>query len=94
MYEETDKMEMPTPCQHCGEWFDLNDGCHSVKWYPNTIICEKCGDKEEKIIELEDELEDIKINYENAKWDVDHYGKRIKEIEEELKKLDSPDNQK
>ncbi len=89
MYEETDEMEMPTPCQHCGEWFDLNDGCPSEKWYPNTVICEKCGEQEEKIIELEAELEDTKIDYENAKWDVDHYGKRIKEIEEELKKLAS-----
>ena len=39
-YETPDhNMEMPTPCQKCGGWFDLLDGGGSEKWFPNTVIC-------------------------------------------------------
>lgn len=88
-FDVTDTMEMPTPCQKCGSWFDLNDGCPSEKWFPDTVICEKCGTLEEKEVELEDELETVKVDLANAKWDVDYYSKRIEEIETELKKLAS-----
>ena len=40
-YEDDDEMDMPTPCQKCGNLFDLNDGVGSEKWFPNTVICEK-----------------------------------------------------
>lgn len=56
----TDNMEMPTPCQQCGKWFDLNDGNTSQKWFPNTVICESCADEEEKEIERDEEIEDLK----------------------------------
>jgi hypothetical protein len=83
----TDKMEMPTPCQHCGDWFDLHDGCASEKWYPNTVICEKCAQLEEKIIEVEEEIADIQIELENAKWDVEHYTKQLGELTKTLEML-------
>lgn len=83
------EMEMPTPCQKCGNIFDLNDGVGSGKWFPNTIICETCGIKEDKIVELESELEAVKLDLENAKWDVTHYGKRVDEINQALQKLES-----
>ncbi len=39
------EMEMPCPCEDCGDWFDLNDG------YPkrgtNRIICQDCHQREE-----------------------------------------------
>lgn len=40
--------EMPTPCQKCGEIFDLNDGVGSELWFPNTVICENCGINEKQ----------------------------------------------
>ncbi len=34
-------MEMPTPCDNCGEVFDLNDGhpCHNC----NIVFCSECA---------------------------------------------------
>lgn len=52
-------MDMPTPCQHCGGIFDLNDGSRSDKWYPNTVICEDCGRLEEKEIEQDEEMQEL-----------------------------------
>jgi len=59
---EYNKFEMPTPCQHCGDIFDLNNGRCSDKWYKNTTICESCWKKEQEEIE-EDERWEI-ANYE------------------------------
>ena len=63
--------EMPTPCQHCGEIFDLNDGFGSEKWYPNTVICEGCYRKEEAEIEEDDRWEDINNEISNALYGLD-----------------------
>jgi lysyl-tRNA synthetase class I len=63
-------MEIPTPCQHCGGIFDLNDGTASEKWYPNTIICEACGRLEEAEIEKDDEISEIVEQLDNAYYDV------------------------
>ena len=41
------------------------------------------------IVELESELEAVKLDLENAKWDVTHYGKRVDEINQALQKLES-----
>lgn len=61
-----EEMEMPTPCQHCGEWFDLQDGKPSEDWYPNTVICEDCSEKEEAEIEENERWEEINNELENA----------------------------
>lgn len=55
-----EKMEMPTCCQKCEGWFDLNDGVGSEKWFPRTVICYICGENEQTIIELEQDIEDLK----------------------------------
>jgi hypothetical protein len=38
---DTDDMEMPTACDLCGEWFDLNDGhpCHKC----HIVYCPQCA---------------------------------------------------
>ena len=77
---EDEGMEMPTPCQRCGKIFDLLDGKGSDKWYPNTVICESCGDEEEKEIERDEEIQEMKDQILNAEYD-------IKEAKERLKKL-------
>lgn len=74
--DDTDFMEMPTPCS-CGEWFDLNDGyCSSNGKF---TICESCHEKEVEIEDLKDEIED----YEN--WISD--GQNIRENKKVLKQL-------
>lgn len=67
MKAEEIKMDMPTPCQRCGNIFELNDGSASEKWYPNTIICDSCASEEEDEIQLDDEIEELKTNIEDAK---------------------------
>lgn len=69
-YEE--EMDMPTPCQHCGELFDLNDGGTSGKWYPNTIICPQCSDEEDKEIEEDERWETINDEISNALYDLEN----------------------
>ncbi|MBP1222626.1 hypothetical protein [Flavobacterium sp. 1355] len=65
--EDFEEMEMPTPCQKCGGWFDLNDGTASEKWFPRTVICSDCGEKEQNIIEIEQDIEDFIEEIDQAK---------------------------
>jgi hypothetical protein len=74
------QMEMPTPCQGCGKWFDLTDGGGSEKWYPNTVICPVCCEKEKAEIEVDEEVEDLKIQIEDAEYTLKHARKRLKEL--------------
>ena len=78
------EMEMPTPCAHCGEIFDLNDGCASDKWYRDTIICEKCSDEEQKEIEEDEYKEELNIEVSNALYSLDE--------EENIKNLLNKEN--
>lgn len=64
--EDDMSMEMPTPCQHCGKIFDLNDGYESNKWYENTVICESCFLDEEAEIEEDERWEQINDDICNA----------------------------
>lgn len=76
----TDNMEMPTPCQKCGNLFDLNDGTGSTKWFPNTIICESCGNEEEKEIERDEEIEELQNSLSDAEWTIKDCNKRLIEL--------------
>lgn len=71
MNYENEEMEMPTPCTHCGEIFDLNDGYGSEKWHPNTVICESCYEKEDEEIEEDERWETINIDLTNALYGLD-----------------------
>lgn len=73
-------MEQPCPCTHCGEWFDLEDGYGSDKWYPNTVICEDCHQKEELEIETDEEERNCDNNLSDAVY-------TINESLEELRKM-------
>ena len=78
--ELDEEMEMPCPCQKCGDWFDLNDGHGSKKWFPHTVICKKCYREEEKEIERDEEIEDLKNQISDAEY-------TLKECRERLQKL-------
>lgn len=70
---DPDTMEMPCPCEHCGNWFDLHDGYASEKWYQerNLVICEKCHEEEESEIEDDDYWYDVNIELSNALYGLD-----------------------
>ena len=72
MIDYDEEMDMPTPCQHCGELFDLNDGGASGKWYPNTIICKQCSDEEDKEIEEDERWETINDEISNALYGLEN----------------------
>lgn len=68
---DTEEMEMPTPCEHCGSIFDLNDGYGSEKWHPNIVICEKCHEDEEAEIEEDERWDSINTEISNAFYGLD-----------------------
>jgi lysyl-tRNA synthetase class I len=87
-YETPDhNMEMPCPCQKCGGWFDLHDGCGSDKWYPNTVICEDCSKIEQEEIEIEEEISELKSEIEDAEYTIKNGKERMEELEKKLKLL-------
>ena len=70
---------MPTPCEHCGEWFELNDGCGSEKWHKGIVICETCAQSEQEEIENDEEIEEQVERAENAMFDFNESVKYLKE---------------
>ena len=93
-YETPDhNMEMPTPCQKCGGWFDLNDGCGSEKWFPGTMICEECYNEEAKEIEQDERIEELKAEISDLEWSIEDDQKRLEELKDELKKLQPEEDQ-
>lgn len=79
-FEDFDEDSMPCPCQKCGEWFDQPDGYGSEKWFPNTIICQECYSDEEKEIELDDEIDELKMAIDDARYTLKHSQERLDEI--------------
>lgn len=77
---DTEEMDMPTPCQKCGEWFDLNDGRGSKKWFPKTVICESCFEEEEEEIENDEEIEELEEAISDAETTISNSKERLKEI--------------
>lgn len=69
--------DMPTPCQSCGEWFELNNMVGSEKWYPNTVICETCSTMEEQEIQLDEEIENEENNLKDAQWQITESTKEL-----------------
>ena len=72
MIDYDEEMDMPTPCQHCGELFDLNDGGASEKWYPGTTICQQCSTKEDIEVEEDERWETINNEISNALYDLEN----------------------
>lgn len=77
-------MEMPTPCENCGQIFDLDEGTD----FAGTIYCAECGDdfvaKEEK----EDELNDAKESLKNAKTEVIYWECMVEKLQKEYDDFD------
>ena len=79
-YFEDFDMEMPTPCQHCNKVFDLTDGYASYKWFPNTVICESCSKEEEKEIENDEEIQELKEKIDDAQDTIKEARRRLAEL--------------
>ena len=58
MIDYDEEMDMPTPCQHCGELFDFID----------TVLCPQCSDKEEE----DERWETINNEISNALYDLEN----------------------
>jgi hypothetical protein len=91
-YETPDhNMEMPCQCQKCKGWFDLLDGVGSELWFPNTVICEECGNIEQKEMEIEEEMSELKSEIEDAEYTVTTGNARMAELEKQLKEIQDHD---
>lgn len=85
-------MEMPVPCQKCGEWFELHKGRGSRRWYPNTVICSDCGEEEQEEIERENEIRDLEdmisdahVDIETCENEISHQQDLISELKNSIK---------
>lgn len=85
--ENTEGMEMPCPCQKCGDWFDLHDGRGSQKWFPNTVICESCASKEDDEVERDDRIQDIDTEIADLEYDLENIPGQIAELQKERDEL-------
>lgn len=85
------EMEMPTPCQKCEGIFDLNDGIRSEKWFPKTIICASCGDKERHEIERDEEIEQLNLDIEDAEYTLRTSRERLAELQKEAQVESEPE---
>lgn len=84
-----ESMEMPTQCQSCGRWQELNDMVGSDKWYLGIVICEQCGNLEEQEIELDQEIENEENNLADAKWQIEESTKELEKLR--VKKIELED---
>jgi|SRR5882762_2759228 len=82
--ENFEEMEMPVPCQKCGEWFDLNDGYGSKKWFPNIVICASCFDDEQKELDLEDEIYNLKNEISELEDAIDEQNSIISDCKQQI----------
>lgn len=71
---------MPTPCEHCHEWLDLNDGYASQKWYPNIIICHRCHELETAEIDLDEEIEELENTIADAEYTLAEASTRLAQL--------------
>lgn len=76
-------MEMPTPCEKCGELFELLDGIASEKWHPNVILCAPCGRAERAEIERDEEIESLKSEIEDAEYTLKSAKERLTALQTE-----------
>jgi hypothetical protein len=81
-----DEDAMPTPCTVCNGWFDLTDGAMNPR-NEKQIICEGCAHDIQKIVDIEDEIEDQNELITDAQYTLKEAKKRLEELNIELTKL-------
>ncbi len=83
------EMDMPTPCESCGRWGELNDMVGSSKWYPGIVICDTCGLLEDKEIQLDNEIDNEENNLRDAEWQIEESTKELEKLR--VKKIELED---
>lgn len=82
-------MEMPVPCDNCGEWVELNDCKESD--LTKKLMCRSCCQVEDEVHQLKEEITDLHLDLDNeAEYTVGNrrmYKKEIKEKKERIKEL-------
>ena len=73
-------MKMPTPCENCGEVFDLHDGKGSPRRNRRIIICAECADEEEAEIEREEEIASLREQISEAEYTIKAARERLREL--------------
>lgn len=77
-------MECPTPCEKCGDVFELEDGFRSEKWFENIIICPECHKQEDEEIQIDAEVEQLREDLSEAQHTVKYATERLLELGEKV----------
>jgi len=80
---ESEVMEMPTPCENCGDIFDLNDGRRSPR-KQKIVICEPCAEKEQEEIDREEEITSLREQISDAEHTLTYAKERLRELGADL----------
>lgn len=76
--KECYELEMPTPCEECGEVFDLHDGHRHPS--RNIVICAECANRLQQEADREEEIENLKEEIQEAQWTIENARKRLAEL--------------
>jgi hypothetical protein len=79
-------MEMPTPCNECGEWFDLNDGGPSADG--KTQICSDCSEKEGLYKEISDGVDELYALISDSEREQQDWRDELESLLKKLKDLE------
>lgn len=84
-----DEMEMPVPCDKCGEWVELTD-CRTSE-LTKKLLCRDCCDVEDEVKAKIDEIKDIQYmldnNDEEVRGDRRGWKRNIKDLKKEIIEL-------
>lgn len=83
-------MEMPVPCDKCGEWVELNDTRES-ELKKGEMLCRECYHIDSEVKSKVEEIEDIQLMLDNHDEEVRGnrmgWKRNIKELKSEIKEL-------
>lgn len=83
-------MEMPVPCDKCGEWIELNSARES-RLEKGKMLCPECFSADDMVKDKIEEIKDIQYmldsNDPEVKGDRRGWKRNIKELKEEITDL-------
>jgi hypothetical protein len=57
------ELEMPVPCDGCGEWVELNE-CRESPLTQN-LVCRNCYQRDKKIDDIRSQIEELQLDLDN-----------------------------
>jgi hypothetical protein len=80
------EMEMPVPCDGCGEWVELNECRHSP--LTQKLVCRNCAQRDKKTYDIRSRIEELQLdlddNAEYMKGNRRGYKKELKDLKMKL----------